>query len=235
MKKYIINSLSLIVLLFTTSCLSSNKNNDIPVIDENTMCDIVTFVGNPASNNSNSVFQFQEKNDARLTTLLAKNIAIDTTTTKVNSRVMIYYVPENGVRYIDDIVSLKNVYKIHNDSVRTGDISRIPDMEANPMFVNIIERSGTYINIQCGLTYIIEPMAFVLMADATTIDSDMPQLYLSYKKSGQGSSFKNFIASIDIANIWNRPSCKGVTIHVNDSNFGNNTIEFKKTTLTPMN
>ena len=78
-------------------------------------------------------------------------------------------------------------------------------------------------------------MAFVLMADATTIDSDMPQLYLSYKKGGQGSSFKNFIASIDIANIWNRPSCKGVTIHVNDSNFGNNTIEFKKTTLTPMN
>lgn len=235
MKKHILLSLSLILLLFTTSCLNSSNENNIPVIDGNTMCDIVTFVGNPASNNSNSVFQFQEKNDSRLTTLLAKNLAIDTATTKVNSRILLYYVPDNGVRYMDDIVKVTYAYNIHNDSVRTGDINKIPDMDINPIFVNIIERSGTYINIQCGLTYVFEPMSFVLMADATTIDNEMPDLYLSYKKGGNESTFKNFIASIDIANIWNRPSCKGVTIHVNDSNFGNNKIEFKKTTLTPMN
>ena len=235
MKKYIIHLLSLVTLLFASSGINSNNNN-IPSIDETTMTDIVTFVGNPVSNNSNAVFQFQEKNDSRMTTLLAKNIAIDTTTTKVNTRMLLYYTPESGMHNIDDLITVKNAYSVYNDSIRTGDISKIPNMEMNPIFVEILQRSGTYINIQCGLTYVIEPLQFMLMVDATTIDNEMPDVYLTYKKdNNKTATYKSFIASIDIANLWNRPSCKGITIHVNDSNFGNNKVEFKKTTLTPMN
>ena len=236
MQKTIKHILILFVLLLATSCINSSNNNNIPSIDESTMIDIVTFVGNPVSNNSNAVFQFQEKNDSRMTTLLAKNIAIDTTTTKVNTRMLLYYTPESGMHNIDDLITVKNAYSIYNDSIRTGDISKIPNMEMNPIFVEILQRSGTYINIQCGLTYVLEPLNFMLMVDASTIDNEMPEVYLSYKKdNNKDATNKSFIASIDIANLWNRPSCKGITIHVNDSNFGNNKVEFKKTTLTPMN
>lgn len=237
MQKTIRDILILFVLLFATSCLNnSSNNNNMPPVDETTMIDIVTFVGNPASNNNNSVFQFQEKNDSRLTTLLAKNITIDTTTTKVNTRMLLYYTPESGMHNIDDLITVKNAYSIHNDSIYTGDINKLPDMEMNPISVDIIQRSGTYINIQCGLTYVVEPLEFKLMVDATTIDNEMPDVYLSYKKDNNKlATYKGFVASIDIANLWNRSSCKGITIHVNDSNFGNNKIEFKKTTLTPMN
>lgn len=219
--------------LSATACLKDD--NDSPIIDQSTMHDIVTFVGNPESNNHNSVFQFQKEGDSRLTTLRANNIALDTALTKVNSRVLLAYTPETGIHNIDDNITVNSVASVFNDSIRTGELNRLPNPNYNPIFVDIIQRSGTYLNIQCGLTYIIEPLEFMLMIDASTIDNEMPDVYLSYKKdNNKNASYKGFIASIDIANLWNRPTCKGFTLHVNDSNFGNNKIEFKKITLTPM-
>ena len=220
--------------LSVTACMK--EDNDSPTIDDSTKRDIVTFVGNPESNNHNSVFQFQKEDDARLTTLRANNIALDTILTKVNTRVLLAYTPESGIHNIDDNVMVSSVATIFNDSIYTGDVNRLPDPQNNPIFVDLIQRSGTYINIQCGLTYVTEPLNFMLMVDATTIDNEMPDVYLSYKKdNNKTATFKGFIASINIANLWNRPTCKGIKLHVNDSNFGNNEIELKKLTLTPMN
>lgn len=227
--------LILFVLLFATSCEKSSNNGGVSIPEGTTMYDIVTFVGNPQSNNNNSVFQFQKENDSRLTTLRANNIAIDTATTKVNTRVLLAYTPETGMHNVDDNVTVNGVGNILNDSIRTGEANRLPNPDSNPIFVEIIQRSGTYINIQCGLTYVIEPLEFMLMVDASTIDNEMPDVYLTYKKdSSKSATYKGFIASIDIANLWNRPTCKGIKLHVNDSNFGKNEIEFKKLTLTPM-
>lgn len=219
--------------IFATACMSDD--NDSPTIDDTTMCDIVSFVGNPQSNNNRSVFQFQKEGDSRLTTLRANNIALDTTSTKVNTRVMLYYTPESGMHNVDDNVTVKSIAQVFNDSVRTGDVTKLPDWDYNPIYVNAIWRSGTYLNINCGLTYSYEPSAFMLMVDATTVDNPYPDLYLTYHKGDDRESFfKNFYASIDISRIWNKSTCKGFTLHVNDSNFGNNEITFKKTTLTPM-
>lgn len=225
--------LILCVGLTFTACMESN-NNDDPIAN-NTFFDIVTFIGNPQSNNNNAVFQFQQENDSRLTTLFANDFAIDTTITKKSTRILLCYTPQTGMHNIDDIISVKSASKIFNDSIRTGDVNKLPDLEYNPIFVNTIWRSGSYININCGLTYSFEPIGFMLMVDASTIDNPMPDVYLSYQKGNDHESgFKNFYASIDIANLWNRPTCSGFTLHVNDSNFGNNKITFKKTTLTPM-
>ena len=219
--------------LCATACMSDN--NDSPIIDESTMHDIVTFVGNPESNNHNSVFQFQKEGDSRLTTLRANNIALDTASTKVNTRMMLYYTPETGMHNVDDNITVKSIAQVFNDSVRTGDVKKLPDMDYNPIYVNTIWRSGTYLNINCGLNYSYEPIGFMLMVDATTVDNPYPDLYLSYHKdTNHESFFKNFFASIDISHIWNKSTCKGFTLHVNDSNFGNNEMTFKKTTLTPM-
>ena len=219
--------------LFATACM--NSSNDAPNFDEDAMFDIVSFIGNPESNNNHAVFQFQKEGDSRLVTLRATNTSIDTTATKIGTRVMLYYTPESGMHNIDDNVYVKNVYIIFNDSVRTGDITKLPDWNYNPIFVNAIWRSGTYLNIQCGLVYSFEPKAFMLMIDASTVENSYPDVYLTYQKStDHDSSKKNFYASIDIANLWNRSTCKGFTLHVNDSNFGNNEMTFKKTTLTPM-
>ena len=236
MQKTIKHILILFVLLLATSCEKTSNNGGISTPEGTTMYDIVTFVGNPQSNNNNSVFQFQKENDSRLTTLCANNIALDTASTKVNTRVLLAYTPETGMHNIDDNITVNSVVSIFNDSIHTGEVNRLPDPQNNPIFVEIIQRSGSYINIQCGLTYVREPLNFTLMVDASTIDNEMPNVYLSYKKdSNRIATFQRFIASIDIANLWNRPTCKGIKLHVNDSNFDKNEIEFKKLTLTPMN
>ena len=87
-----------------------NSSNDAPNIDEDAMFDIVSFIGNPESNNNHAVFQFQKEGDSRLVTLRATNTSIDTTATKIGTRVMLYYTPESGMHNIDDLVSVKNVY-----------------------------------------------------------------------------------------------------------------------------
>ncbi len=225
----------LFILLIPFISVSCMNNDDDPEFDDSTMCDIVTFVGNPENNNRNSVFQFQKEGDSRVTTLRANNTSLDTTTNKINSRMLLYYTPESGMHNIDDNITVKSISMVFNDSIRTGDISKLPDPLYNPIYVNAIWRSGTYLNISCGLTYSYEPSAFMLMIDNTTVNNPMPDVYLSYKRgSDKESYFKAFYASIDFANLWNRPSCKGFTLHVNDSNFGNSKIEFKKTTLTQM-
>lgn len=223
-----------LVLLPTFSCNKSDDNRIPGGNDGIMMCDMVTFVGNPLSNNNNSVFQFQKENDSRLTTLRATDIALDTSVVKVNTRMLLFYTPETGMHNIDDNVSVTGIKNVFNDSIRTGKTSLMPPLEHNPIFVNSIWRSGTYINIHCGLTYVFEPYSFVLMVDKNTIDNELPDVYLSYKASNDhGSRFQEFYASIDVANLWNRPTCKGFTLHVNDSNFGKNEIEFKKLSITP--
>lgn len=227
----------LLAIFCSTLILSSCMNDDsnAPALDDSAMCDIVTFVGNPESNNYRSVFQFQKEGDSRTTTLRAKNTAINPSEHKVNSRLLLYYIPESGMHNVDDNVTVTNIYYVFNDSVHSGDVSKLPDWNSNPIFVYAIWRSGTYLNVQCGLTYAYEPSAFMLMVDETTINNEMPDLYLSYRKGNdRESNFKNFYASIDIAKIWNSSNCKGFTIHVNDSNIGNNKIVFKKTGLTPI-
>lgn len=225
----------LLIMALAVVATACSDDNDNPTIDDTTMCDIVTFVGNPESNNYRSVFQFQKADDSRLVTLKANNTALDVSSFKVNSRLLLYYVPETGMHNIDDDVTVKNAITIFNDSVRTGDINKLPNWDTNPIFVNAIWRSGTYINIQCGLTYSLEPSVFVLLADNTTVNDEYPQLYLSYQKgSGKESFEKSFYASIDISALWNKSTCKGVVINVNDSNLGNNKLEFKKIVLTPM-
>lgn len=234
--KQLTNFLLILCLSFASiACSNGDDNNDDPPITGSEMFDIVTFVGNPQSNNSNSVFQFQKENDSRLTTLRAINTALDTTIIKSNTRMLIAYIPETGMHNIDDNITLKGYSVVFNDSIRTGDKNKLPDWDYNPIFVNSIWRSGTYINIHCGLTYSYEPSGFVLLVDAKTIDNPMPDVYLSYQKGDDRESYyKEFYASIDIASLWNRSTCKGITLHVNDSNFGNNEMEFKKITITPM-
>lgn len=227
--------LILCMSLASIACSNDDENNDNPPITGNEMYDIVTFVGNPQSNNSNSVFQFQKEDDSRLTTLRATDRALDTTTVKIGTRLLLSYIPENGTHNIDDNIAVKGYSVVFNDSIRTGDKNKLPDWDFNPIFVYAIWRSGTYINIHCGLSYSYEPSGFILLIDAKTIDNPMPDVYLSYKKGDDRESYnKDFYASIDISNLWNRSTCNGFTLHVNDSNFGNNEIEFKKITLTPI-
>lgn len=225
----------LLILCLSIAFIACSNDNDEPQFTGNEMYDIVTFVGNPQSNNNNSVFQFQKEDDSRLTTLRATDKALDTTTIKIGTRMLLSYIPEAGMHNVDDNISVKDYAIVFNDSIRTGDKNKLPDWDYNPIFVNSIWRSGTYINIHCGLTYSYEPSGFVLLVDAKTIDNPMPDVYLSYQKGDDRESYyKEFYASIDISNLWNRPTCNGFTLHVNDSNFGNNKIEFKKLTLTPM-
>ncbi len=233
--KQLTNFLLILFMSFACIACSNDDEDNNSTITGNEMYDIVTFVGNQQSNNNNSVFQFQKENDSRVTTLRATDNALDTTSVKIGTRLLLSYIPENGTHNIDDNISVKGYSVVFNDSIRTGDKNKLPDWDFNPIFVYAIWRSGTYMNIHCGLSYSYEPSGFILLVDAETIDNSMPDVYLSYQKGDDRESYnKEFYASIDISNLWNKSTCKGFTLHVNDSNFGNNTIEFKKITITPM-
>ncbi len=88
-----------------------------------------------------------------------------------------------------------------------------------------INRTGNYINLEAIMQYYPE-REFSILADETTLDTSMPDLYISTTEKGIPQGVKSrTMASFDISTIWRNPSISGVKIHIKNTG-GNLQQEF---------
>lgn len=222
---------TILLLLTIIATTVSSCDDSVPEVNETGYVDFVSFV---STNNNSSTFRFQQKDDEPVITYIAQDLTVDTTFMPGGTRLMLAYVPVSGLPYTDGYIHVLGMQQIYNADV----LIQAPGSNWNEdgIYLHEMWRAGSLINLSCRLNYGDAPGQFDLIADPATVNSSNPQLYLVYDYEQQrNNQDKAFYASFDISGVWNKASCHEVTIHLNDTNEGNNSITYKKTeTIKPV-
>lgn len=213
MKQLLVSLISITSLLVA---ISSCRNDDGPFNDQAALYDIVTFEGNKTAG---AVFSFQRYDDSPLITLTAPKTEIPLSTAKIGNRVILGYYPHSGKPYQTDNISVLSVSRINQDTLRIANPSELTGWDTTPVWLNSIWRSGKWINVYMRVDYSNEARVFNLSADSTTLDEPFIDLYLMHDLLDAPQKFsRRAYISVDISNVWQRPTCHGVRIFVNDKN-----------------
>ncbi len=214
------------LLLLITSMIISSCGDDGPYNDQAALYDIVTFEGNSSNGAS---FSFQRRDDSPLINLFAKGVNVNGESVKQHDRMLIGYYPESGKAYTSGNISLISITLVNQDTLRTASMDKISGWNADAIFLNSLWRSGKYINMYIRVDYSTEKRDFSLTMDEATQNDEYPHLYLVHNLLEAPNSFlRRAYASFDISSIWNSEHCKGVIIHLNDSNLKQETYTFSK-------
>ena len=177
-----------------------------------TLTDIVTFEG---YRSGQPVFTLQKNGDSPLVTLTGTTGHLSQTFSD-GERLLLRYLPQNGEAYTSGPVAVYGTGRINYDKLRTG---AVDGWDADPVYMYALWRTGPYLNMECGVEYSDTPRLFFLILDETTAGDDIPQLYLMHDMGDAPDRFSRRIyASWDIGALWNLESCRGVTVHLRDSN-----------------
>ncbi len=216
----------ILVVLLIATLLPSCSGDEPPYNDSAELYDIVTYL---EANANGTVFTFQKQDDSPLITLFAPGKWLDSSIFKTGCRMLIGYYPANGEPYQSGNINLSVVSVINNGVLKTGDTEKIGNWDNDAIFLNSIWRSGSYINIYFRVEQSAEKRRFLLMMDEATSQDEYPQLYLVHDMLGQPENYtRRAYASFDISELWDKSDCRGVTIHVNDSNLETDTYTFTK-------
>lgn len=219
------NKLSLILFalltIVTTACDGESVLNDSA-----TLYDIATFDDNT---DAGAQFSLQRQNDSPTITLLARGVTLDTANIKPGTRAFIGYIPASGKSDTSGDISLTAASAINNDVLRISSLDSIPAWDGDPIYLNSIWRTGKYLNIYCRVSQSDTKRTFILLVDRATRGDSIPQLYLAHNLLGKPQSYtRRAYLSVDISSLWGEKTCKGVTVHINDSNLPQETYTFLK-------
>lgn len=188
--------------------------------------DIVTFDGNI---DGRAQFSFRQVDDTPQIILSAGNAALNTEDIVPGRRLYIAYQPIDGApAYTSSAINLIKAYKINSGKLSVEEsIESFDDWNRDKIYLLAVWRSGEYINLQCRLTYSTDPRIFRIVADTSTLDEPIPDLYLVHSMKKQVDNFeRTYYGSFDISAVLDRPTCRGVRLHVADSNLTTDTYTF---------
>lgn len=209
----------------TTSCLD---DDDAPKGDEAFLA-FVTFSNSTAEGSTFTTYAEGDNNFVTLTS----NYELDTDDYPLGKRYIISYTNASGIRFQSGAITLYGIYNVLNGSVESAPIEEITSLQTDVYYPTLIERSGTYINIEASAEMSEQPQIFNLYVDEATIDSDIPQVYLCFKTDHAAGSMLTMYASLDLSSVWTRSTCKGICLHYYKSGILTSQT-FSKQTITPI-
>ena len=214
--------LGVLSLALTLPSCSDDSGVDGPV--EMQFWDIVTYEGSPSG--GGSTFPFQQVDDSPLITLTSTSSLKDV---KEGERMAVRYIPESGQAYTSGAIRLLSASKITQSPVEIEWKEEYDEWKRDKVYVYSVWRSGNYINFHVRLTYDTEPRLFRLVADPSTIESDIPDIYLVHIMAKETDYHdRAYLASFDIGELWTRQNLRGVRIHVANSNLDKDIFTFTK-------
>lgn len=201
-------------------------DNDDPGPQTPIISDIVQLT---ASTPSATQFAIYRENAPDII-LNAIDARIDPSRVKISESLMINYTMADGSETSrSGDINLRAYYAINNSPLQRGDISQFPDWDKDEVYLVSIWRAGDKIDLRCRLPYDTNPRTFTLLLDQSTADEPIPDLYLVHQLQKPVESFdRNYYASFDISDLWQQTTCRGVTIHIANSNLPQRQYRFTK-------
>jgi len=177
---------------------------------------IATYVGD--NNSGRSMLEYREINDSPIVTLTLQG-RLNQEQVPIGTRLLVTYtLPEWTAYGTSTGIEARSLNVIYNGTVKT-DATALPSMEESEgIYVMTFYRSGEYLNLMAQLPASSGKREFDLVADATTLNDEIPQLYLTTHAENEEGYNRKTIASLNMGAVWNMPSCKGVEVHLKNTN-----------------
>lgn len=139
--------------------------------------------------------------------------------TAIGESLVICYTPAGGEAYQSGEIQLRGAYAITNAKMVVEDAVEIAGWDTDPVYLQSLWRAGSKINVRCKLPVSGSARRLALVADATTMNDAVPQLYLAHDLSDDSPTYdRTYYISFDISELWDIGQYAGVDIHVNNSN-----------------
>lgn len=209
--------LALLLTAAAASLLTACRDDDGPESVVPAVTEIATFEGNIPG--QGATFTFHRVDDSPLVTIHA-GVDIDTAKALPGDRAVVRYRPTTGADpYTSGRVNLVGIAPISTDTIRRQPIDNYPEWQRDGIYLHSMWRSGSYINLFCALPYDPSPRTFRLIVDIATVDQPVPQAYLVHilDDPAINTFSRDYYASWWIGPVWDRPSCKGIDIHLSNT------------------
>lgn len=187
--------------------------------------DIVTFMGNNASG---AQFQLLGRDDTD-STLLQSTVTL-VNQYKHGQRVLLRYDYAGDATTSRRAIAAYGVAAIISDTLRytVQPLSHYLE-QMEPVKLASIWRTRDYINLRCQAEYTGKPRQFYLLLDSTTWHNDTVHCYLVNNTLGDTTyHWREAYASFYVGGIWNRPSCRAMSVHISDASRRPSTYHFLK-------
>ncbi len=181
-----------------------------------TLYDVVEYAGHDAI--GNTVFTLYAP-DAETPATLKASSQVDTGDLEAGECMLLGYVPLNGKSYTSGTVDVKAVGVVTNDRLMKGKPETLTDWDSDPVWLASLWRAGGKVVMRMQLVYDNKPRIFRLVVDETTINDEYPDAYLVNIRRNDSENFmRQYYVAFDVHALWTYATCKGLRIHVNNSN-----------------
>ena len=133
--------------------------------------------------------------------------------------VFLAYEADNGEAYRSGDIRVLNWGPVLNSALLKGTPESLDGWDKDAVWLQSLWRAGNKVIIRAMLSYDQEPRVFALVADETTLGDEYPEAYLVHMRRTEQPNFKRqFYAAFDVGALWSYESCRGLRIHVRNSN-----------------
>lgn len=179
---------------------------------------VYDFVTLEESSADGSVFTMRKSGDSPLISYYSDMDFSRIQTIHDGDRLILCYDRIDGEVYTSGAIDIYGYVQLSSTELKAlyGTSADYDGWASPPMKVNSLWRSGCFINLDTEISvfHAIRPESMVIVADKSSLSGEYPVLYIVYEnaENNDGDNPYRVYASFDISEIWDRPSCKGVTI-----------------------
>lgn len=178
--------------------------------------DIVTYLGNGTQG---AQFELLRRDDS--TSVLLQSAVRLKDTFKAGNRVLLRYDWADGQAGDIRRINAYGIAAIVSDSLRYN-VQPIEHYIAQMEPIRLLSmwRTGDYLNLRLQAEHTGKTRHFYLLLDSATARRDTVHCYLVNNTHGDTTyHWREAYASFFVGNIWNRPSCRVMRVHINDAAF----------------
>lgn len=221
----------MLAILFSVTTTSCNSNDDDTA--KQYCLDFVTFDGDIGTS---ATFSFRAQNDSPVINLVAPGTTIASANTGTGSpvlpgdRLVIYYTNDGHEPYTSGDITLYSVTRTISIPLEEGNIENYSSWKEQPISLEAVWRAGKYLNFSILHSYTSVPKVLKIVYSTPDVNG-MCDAWVIYVAEGTMTvSSYALYACADISQIWNNGDCRGIRLHLCDSeNYnGEKIVEFKK-------